>query len=419
MNVPAPTGAGICGSLRERKQMINRQGLGRMWMIGGVAVVTATAGLVVGVAGPAAADPITTLVGVGSDTTQDVMDQIAINVGGGLVGSWDAVNPSTNTAGDLISPKSGCTMTRPNGSGQGLNALRKSINTGTGATQLANPPEAGCVDFARSSSGPSAADANANGQLVYVPFALDAVATATGPATAANGALATNIKDADLFTKTDLQTMYQTCTAVTPAGSTVSYVPDGAVTDATHQPIHLYIPQAGSGTRSFWIGQMGLPTTGALPNCVHDTIVGTSPAQIVQEHDGTVFATDADGLGPFSIAQWVAQRNGHNDRRHEAVLHNLNGVQPLTGTSPGTGSLNASYPIKREVYNIVSYSRVTSSATADKPFVSLFSGATSGICRQTGTLLNFGFGTLATAPLGHTCGQVATDLRAFDAANPL
>jgi len=135
--------------------------------------------------------------------------------------------------------------------------------------------------------------------------------------------------------------------------------------------------------------------------------VGTTT--IVQEHDGAVFATDPIAFGPFSIAQWISQRNGHNDRRHDAVLHNLNGVTPLSGTS-----LNAAYPIKREVYNVVSFARVTSTATADKQFVSAFSGATSAVCSNSLNILSFGFGLLNAAPLGHTCGQIAANLRAFD-----
>jgi hypothetical protein len=80
--------------------------------------------------------------------------------------------------------------------------------------------------------------------LVYIPFALDAVATATGPATATPGAVATEIRHADLFSLADLQTMYRTCS-----------------------PVH-------GGTTSW-----------------------------MMEEDGTVFATDPKALGPFSIGQ--------------------------------------------------------------------------------------------------------------------
>jgi ABC-type phosphate transport system substrate-binding protein len=301
-------------------------------------------------------------------------------------------------------------MTRPNGSGEGLNAFRRSFNPGSIAAQLADAPEAGCVDFARSSSGPATADASPTGALVFIPFALDAVAGATGPATAVGApdpAVATAITDADLFTVQNLKDMYAHCTTILVNG--VNYVPDGTTTDPTHQPIHLYIPQAGSGTRSFWASTLGFDKN-SPPLCVHDTIVGTTPPVSVEEHNGTVFAQDPDAYGPFSIAQWVSQKNGHNDRRHNVVLHNLNGVAPLTGA----GKLNTAYPVIREVYNIVSFARVTSSAPADAQFVAIFNGAGSTVCGQSLTIQQFGFALLNSAPLGHTCGQVSSDLRAFD-----
>jgi phosphate transport system substrate-binding protein len=389
-------------------------GRARAWLVGGMTAALVSTAFVVGVAGPASADPTTNLVGVGSDTIQDVMNQIAITVGGGIIGSYDAVNPATATAGDIISPKPGCTMTRPNGSGQGLAALRASLNPNTTAGQLADRPEAGCVDFARSSSGPGSADKSVNGALVYVPFALDAVAPATGPATAVTGsdpAQATNITHADQFTLADLGTLYANCAPVTEGG--VTYTPDGTTTDATHQPIHLYVPQAGSGTRNFWLQTLGISTSGSLPPCVHDHVTINGQSVQVEEHDGTVFANDADAFGPFSIAQWVAQRNGHHERRHNAVLHSLNGTAPLTAG----GALNTSYPITREVYNIVSYARVTSTAASDASFRGVFNGSSSAICRSASILINYGFALLNGAPLGHTCGQVANDLRAFDPAS--
>src|SRR6266699_4353001 len=100
------------------------------------------AALAVGVAGPAAADPTTTYVTVGSDTVQDVMNQFTADEFPGLIGSWDAVNPVSGVAHEIITPKPGCSMTRPNGSGEGLAALRKSINQATTAAQLPAPPSA-------------------------------------------------------------------------------------------------------------------------------------------------------------------------------------------------------------------------------------------------------------------------------------
>jgi phosphate transport system substrate-binding protein len=384
-------------------------------------VVGGVAALAIGLAGPANADPGTSFVAVGSDTVQDVENQFATDFGNGAIGSWDAVNPATPTAThDEINPKPGCSMSRPNGSGEGVNALRKSINPATTAAQLADPPEPGCVDIARSSSAPGANQSN-TGALVYIPFALDAVATATGPATAVGGAKATNIKNADSFSvgtltaPGDLIKLYRDCATVT-VGTTV-YNPNTAA--AGQQQINLYVPQAGSGTRSFWATTLGFnPTT--LPACVHDHSVVDGSA--VEEHDGTVYANDPNGFGPFSIAQFIAQGNGHNDRRHNAAIHSLEKTPSTAAIAPEVGgALNTAYPVTREVYNVVQDSRVTPGNPAfSQQLSNLLVGPNSSVCQDSFTLTDFGFASLDSAPLGHTCGQVANDLRAFDpTANPV
>src|SRR5215469_3763388 len=376
-------------------------------------VALAVAGLAaaaVVVAAPASADPLTTYATVGSDTIQDVMNQFASDEFPGLIGSWDAVNPGSKIAHEVISPKPGCSMTRPNGSGEGLNALRKSINPSTVAPQLAAPPSQGCIDFSRSSSGPGN-NASVTGALQYIPFALDAVGTATGPAAAVgppDPAVATAITQADGFTLAQIQDMYKNCNAQVVNG--VTYDPNGV----TGTPIHLYIPQPGSGTRNFWAGQMGIPDPNNPPACVHDHSVLT-PTEQIEEHDGTIYAQDANAFGPFSIAQWVAQSNGHHDRRHNAVLHQINAVAPLTAG----GTLNTGYPIKREVYNVALRTAITNGAGGpgtDVGLSNLLSGSNSRVCQDLSTIVGFGFAVLNSAPLGHTCGQISNDLRAFDPA---
>jgi phosphate transport system substrate-binding protein len=388
-----------------------------------VCAALTTTGLAV--AAPASADPATTYVAVGSDVTQDVLNQFASDEFPAQIGSWNAVNPTTAVAHEIITPRPGCSMTRPNGSTEGLNALRKSINPSTTAAQLAAAPSAGCVDIARSSNGPGT-NASTNGALQYIPFALDALATATGPATAitgTNAAVATAITHADDFTlgtqtsPGTLITLYRDCKAVTVDG--VTYDPNiPAATD--DQQIHLYVPQAGSGTRTFWATTLGFNGT-TLPSCVHDTIVGTTTQ--VQQDDGTVYAQDADALGPFSVAQFVSQSNGHDDRRHNVVIHSLN---PLaTGGTPVqpivSGALNTAYPIVREVYDIVQRSRVVSGgANFDPTLAALLAGPNSQLCQDELTILGYGFATLDDAPLGHTCGAVTNDLRGFDpSSNPV
>jgi hypothetical protein len=372
------------------------------------AVVGAVA---VGLAAPAAADPVTGYAAVGSDTTQDVMDQFAKDRGNGVLGSFDAINPVTKALHEVIVPKDGCSMTRPNVSGEGLSALRKSLNPNTTAPQLADPPEPGCIDFSRSSSGPGA-HASVSGALQYVPFALDAVATATGPATAVgppDPAVATAITQADAFQLSQVQDMYKNCNPQTVNG--VTYDPTGA----TGTSIHLYIPQPGSGTRSFWAGQMGIADPNNLPSCVHDHSV-LNPAELIEEHDGTIFAQDPNAFGPFSIAQWVSQKNHPTiDRRHNAVLHMLNGVAPLTAG----GAPNTAYPVKREVYNVALRTEITNGSGGpgtDAGLSNMLTGSTSRLCGDLLTITGFGFAPLNSSPLGHTCGQITNDLRAFDPA---
>jgi phosphate transport system substrate-binding protein len=392
---------------------------------------------------PAMADPTETLVAVGSDTIQDVYNQFSTDAAGNLLGSYDAVNPVTGAAHEVITPTNGsagvkCSFARANGSGEGVADLRVALNPAS-TLGLASAPapvaQQGCVDIARSSSGPGA-NASTTGPLVYVPFALDGVAGATGPAsctgtpnpcapysyTYTNGTTQTvtatpvvsAITQADLFTFNDLVNLYKNCAVVTEGG--VTYDPTGTI--ATDTKIDLYVPQSGSGTRNFWASTLGFSNT-TLPSCVHDTIVGgalgtATPAVPIEEHNGTPEATDPNGFGPFSIAQWISQRNGHNDRRHTAVLHNLApctgttctaAVSPFSNGNPATGALNTSFPITRNVYSVVSFARVT---TTTDPLFSLLNGSGSFLCNEQSQLLSYGFGLLPT-----TCGEVIASLRAL------
>jgi phosphate transport system substrate-binding protein len=224
----------------------------------------------------------------------------------------------------------------------------------------------------------------------------------------------TAITNADLFTKTDLQTLFGTGMPVTepPAGttgSTVYWPANGAVTQpAGSTVVDLYVPQAGSGTLSFWATQMGF-TAASPPAWDHQTILaGPAVGVAVEEHDGTAYASDPNGLGPFSIAQWIAQSNGFNDRRHTAILHMINGVAPITGTS-----LNTAFPIVREVYNVMPYDEVvnTGDGNFNAQMAGLFVGTTSLLCGSVLTIKQYGFGTLPSSSTPDACGATTTGLR--------
>src|SRR5579859_5430191 len=329
----------------------------RTVMVVGAAMVGA-AGLAVAHASPALADPTTSYIAVGSDTTENVMDAFAVAQSGNELGSYDAVNPVTQAIGEIITPSPGgagaavvnnnsnaqnCSFTRPDGSGQGRLSLIAAL--GGAANGLASSPGAGCVDIARSSSGPTV---NAGGALVYIPFAEDAVSGATSSAT--------TLPNVDTFTIQNLKDLYASC-GVNPAPNDFvtsggnNYYPNGdSPGGAGNFNIDLYLPQAGSGTLAFWQTTLGIV---GIPACDHQTILaGPNAGQAVEENDRTAVTSDTIGYVPFSIAQWVSQRNHPSlDRRHSAVEHTIGGVSPcLSGgvannCTAANAILNQSFPI--------------------------------------------------------------------------
>jgi hypothetical protein len=169
------------------------------------ALTLGVAGAALAAAVPASADPAFNFIQIGSDTTENVMDFFAVNVGGGILASYDAVTPVSQTPGQLIEPaiigaggtQLNCEYTRPNGSGQGFKSLVYADTFGTAGfpgttvdnTGLNTQPGPGCISLSRSSSGPGSVSGttgamgskDATGNLVYIPFAIDAVTYATGP----------------------------------------------------------------------------------------------------------------------------------------------------------------------------------------------------------------------------------------------
>ena len=339
------------------------------------AVVIGSALLVVAGAGLASADPSGTptyrsLVGVGSDTTQSVMNAIANDVtdasGTKLIGSYDAVGSTTITT----SAAAGCTLNRPNGSGAGRAALLNSLNANSGAGD-------GCVQFARSSSlkldtsSPS---------LTYIPFATDAVSYAV---TTSSGVSRT-------LNLADLQKIYK-CDAGYVGSSTVPASNAANTFDVTPM-----LPQAGSGTRSYWEGKMGIADADVVKGVYPCILNGAKGGQTFEEHTGTL--VDDKSLAPFSIAQYDAQSTlTISDKRGRTVLGSIGSGAAgaaLTGvTFPQL--LNGNFNIKRDVYNIIPTAQV-----ANAPYSTVFVGPNSAICQDTATILKFGF--LVSAACGDT-----------------
>ncbi|MFJ2936322.1 hypothetical protein ACIO8G_26635 [Streptomyces sp. NPDC087219] len=305
----------------------------------GAALGVAALGLGVALAPAAQADPnpITqyrTLAGVGSDTTQDVLNglgNVVVNaLGQKIIASWDATGSAT-----IKTKATGCVINRPNGSSAGIDALRNAVDTNSG-----------CLDFARSSRGP--ADTSTT-DLTWIPFAKDAVSWAKR---------SDSTLPSDL-TSTQLKDIYE-CNLTTLNGVALT-------------PI---LPQSNSGTRQFFLSSIGVTTPGA---CVQ---------QGVQENDGTVLDSAGD-VAPYSVASYTAQEKGVvTNRRGAAVLGSVGTVAPRNADK----TLNLAFPFLRDVYNVVPTAKLTN-ATVSSTFV----GSTSKVCAATTTITNYGFGSLGTA----------------------
>ncbi|MDM7830630.1 Ig-like domain repeat protein [Cellulomonas edaphi] len=361
------------------------------------------------VVAPAQADPTPgtfgTLVGLGSDTTQAVVGGLATAIGGNVLASYDATGSAS-----VLTRAGGVAVPRANNSGGGRDLLRVAIGqTETAAIPVFNSSPvtvttstiAGQVQFARSSGGAGSADVADDGVLTYIPFAVDAVSYATAP----NSVIPTDLTKAQIVSifKGELTQVIVNGSSTHLEGPAYALQAGDVAT-----PITTFLPAVGSGTRSYWLGQMGITeaniSAGTYPNLKDKDFAGNA----VQEHQGgsLVSGTDAQDSGaiaPFSIAQWVAQGNAKTPDLRAGVRINAVNSQAATTGSAGSFALNPSYnAFTRPVYNIVP------SVLADDPtseIAKTFVGSTSRVCQQTGTITAFGFGLLTGST---ACGDTTT-----------
>ena len=289
---------------------------------------------------PAAAQ----LIGVGSDTTQHavklVSDAYNLTSPPATIWTWAACLTPT-TCGTVQLPSGD--INRPNGSGAGKTLLYG------GAGNVGNTD----IDFARSSSANSAAETAAG--LQAFPFGLDVLVMAV------SGNVPSHAP-----------------TALTPAQIVGIYKGDitnwNQIPGGTAGIIHPKTPQPGSGTRTFWDGQL-TAMNGGVP------VVYGVGVQEVQEHDDTDIKNDADAIAPFS-----------------------EGRAGLLGT---TLRLETGFAAKRAVYNVVRGADVGNAS-----FLAAF-GSNGYFCSAAAKplIVQAGFKQLFTPSRGGVCGaptQTAT-----------
>ncbi|WP_236795939.1 substrate-binding domain-containing protein [Amycolatopsis sp. GM8] len=243
------------------------------------ALVASAAALTTAMITPASADPpqavaATDITAVGSDTIEFLGNNFAALYNATSPAkkfdSWNATKPTGTGPNDpaiqplvihdSITVKPGVSIQRSNGSSEGIADLK---------ADTANPAK---IDLARSSRKPQTGDTIGTNPLLFIPVAEDEVRYALSNAVASHGAPA--------LTNAQLASIYkcQTTNWNQVGGSA-----------GTIQP---KIPQAGSGTRSFFESQLGI-TDADLGACV----------ATVQEHDPTQIANNADAVAPFSKAR--------------------------------------------------------------------------------------------------------------------
>ena len=198
------------------------------------------------------------LIGVGSDTTQHVMHLFAE--------AWNNDPRTTGlpkiasfaaTGGGQITLPSGA-INRPNGSGAGKGLLYGAGNNTD-------------IDFARSSSAISTTEAQ-NGLYAF-PFALDTLVMTVSKATPSHAPAS--------LTPAQIVSIYK--------GDTTNWSQIGGVAGA----IVPMIPQAGSGTRSFFESQLKAMNGGVAVTLGSDVVE-------VQEHDPAPIQGNPDAVAPFS-----------------------------------------------------------------------------------------------------------------------
>lgn len=347
----------------------------------------ATLGVVlsgIALAAPASADPVSNSYAiVGSDTLEDVVSALAngtnitgpsvrtLSASGATIGSFDA------TGSPYITTKSGGTrFGRPNGSGDGVKALSRSLDgaayTSGTAGSPANVVISGQVDIARSSSGPGSA-ANASGELVYIPFGRDAIAYIYK----GNAALAS-------VTPAQLKAAYE-CTS------------DGTINGVTTTVV---IPQAGSGTRKDFLSKIGSDEAGLK------TVSESGCVIEGQEHDGTSLNSLTNAIMPMAASRWIAMNTGASyDKRGTAtVLGSLvtsggNPVAAVTGTGTSMAPNSAYYADStwgRDTYLVVEYARLATdpglAALVDPSLPTSLTNSNSALSSRSGAVkLKYGF----------------------------
>ena len=355
-----------------------------MVAVGALALTAATV-----MAVPAMADPINShgkkvtpapydLVAVGSESIAFIADQMSFNYNKTVKHhspshpywySWDGVPAgSPNNTNQTVTLKTGCKNLRPDGSSAGITAL-----TTYGTTKYKGKTYP-CVNFARSSRPRKTTDpAYGVGGVGFEALWQDAV---TYSSIGSSSNVPNNLTQAQL-------TEIFGCTV--PAANGFAANTWGALlgpsAKGASDPIDPILPQAGSGTLSFFSGVLGIGQS--EPTC--GTAASLTTDQQPEENEGIdaafrvggvkTGAPNPDVIFPFSIGVWVAQQYnsakcGKKPTKHQNMfgcaengilkLDGIHGTAPTVkgkgkGAHPVTNPAWKKTPFERFLYAVVPF----------------------------------------------------------------
>ncbi|HXC83243.1 MAG TPA: hypothetical protein VNV62_15460 [Trebonia sp.] len=82
-------------------------------------------------------------------------------------------------------------------------------------------------------------------------------------------------------------------------------------------------------------------------------------------------------------------------------------VSPFSNGNSATGALNTNFPITRDVYNVVSFARVTNPSDPLYGLLNSANPAGAFVCSDASQILSYGFALVPSI-----CGEVVASLRA-------
>ena len=385
------------------------------------------------------ADPAysSSFAGVGADSSQDVADALAggpvngatysaisslADSGSKTISSFDAIAPGTGTAaqpGAIVTKPGGPLFDRPDGSGQGQDALSHAIdpnaaNNGWEASGAQTSftgkavNVAGQIDFARDLGAPKVSGTT----LDFIPYVQDAIGYAY---ISTNGDLA----------------------SLTTAQLTGIY--NGSITTVGTTTVKPCIPSFGSGVRSFFLKTLGVSDSGS--GDAIDTRAKAAGCDSVEQNGFDAGLTSAGNgvVVPFATASWIAQENGVAPNQLAGAsaagfkLGSPNGVAPVSGTAPNLTPNTTFYAgvFGTPIYFVVPDAKINdNSSSQNAALVQLFYADPNGdpvtgnpftpaICTTAAQNLarSFGFELLSSISGAPSCGSIAATGGLYEASS--